>query len=69
LRIRTMTQLRGRSVPVAGARVRVRGRSVLTGSDGRVGVTVGVSPRRAVLRVVATKAGMRSAKTSVRVLR
>lgn len=69
LRIRTTTLVRGRTAPVAGARIRVRGRSLLTGRDGRVSMTVGVSPRRKQLRVVATKAGLRSAKAAVRVLR
>ena len=69
LRIRATTLLRGRTAPVPGARVRVRGRSLLTGRDGRVSVTVGVSPRRRLLRVVVTKPGLRSAKATVRVRR
>ena len=69
LRIRTTTLVRGHTAPVAGARIRVRERSVLTGADGRVKVTIGVSPRRKELKIVATKPGFRSAKTSVRVLR
>jgi S-formylglutathione hydrolase FrmB len=69
LRVRTRTLIRGRTAPVAGARIRVRGRSLVTGRDGRLSVTVGVSPRRKLLRVVASKPGMRSAKATVRVLR
>jgi hypothetical protein len=67
LRIRARTLVRGHTVPVAGARIRVRGRSLLTRADGRVGVTVGVSPRRKALRIVATKPGLRSAKATVSV--
>lgn len=69
LRIRATTLLRGHTAAVAGARIRVRGRSLLTGADGRASVTIGVSPRRSALRVVATKPGLRSAKATVRVLR
>ncbi len=52
-----------------GARVRVRGRSVLTGADGRVGVTVAVSRRRTELPVSASKKGLRRARVSLPVAR
>jgi S-formylglutathione hydrolase FrmB len=69
LRVRATTRIRGRTAPVEGARIRVRGRSLLTGADGRVKATIAVSPRRRKLRVAATKAGLRSARATVRVLR
>lgn len=68
LRVRATTLAGGRSVPVGGARVRVRGRSLLTGADGRVGVTVAVSPRRSRLPVSASRRGLRRAVVTVTVL-
>ena len=68
LRVRATTLVRGRTVPVAGARVRVRGGSLLTGSDGRAGITVAISPRRRLLPLSASKPGLRRARVTVRVL-
>ncbi|HEX8065238.1 MAG TPA: alpha/beta hydrolase-fold protein [Thermoleophilaceae bacterium] len=68
LAFRATTLLRGRSVPVAGALVTVRGRSVTTGADGRASATVPMPARRALLRVRATKPGLRAAGAAVRVL-
>jgi S-formylglutathione hydrolase FrmB len=68
LRVRATTLVRGHTTPVAGARVRVRRRSLLTAGNGRVSVTIAVSPRRRKLRVVATKPGLRSARATVRVV-
>jgi S-formylglutathione hydrolase FrmB len=68
LRVRATTIAGGRAAGVAGARVRVRGRSVLTGADGRVGVTVAVSSRRTELPVSASRRGLRHARVVLRVL-
>jgi S-formylglutathione hydrolase FrmB len=69
LRIRATTLVRSRTAPVVGARIRLRGRRLLTGADGRVSVTVGVSPRRRHLAVSASKPGLRRARVTVRVFR
>jgi hypothetical protein len=68
LRARATTQVAGRTVAVPGARVRVRGRSVLTGAGGQVGVTVAVSRRRTELAVSASKRPLRRAVVTLRVL-
>jgi hypothetical protein len=68
LRVRATTVSAGRTVPVAGARVRVRGRSRLTGGDGRAALTVAVSGRRTELPLSASRAGLRRARVTVRVL-
>jgi S-formylglutathione hydrolase FrmB len=68
LRIRATTLIRGQTAPVVGARIRVRERSLLTGADGRVRATVAVGARRTYLRVSASKAGLRGARLTLRVL-
>jgi S-formylglutathione hydrolase FrmB len=68
LRVRVTTLLGGRPVALPGARVRFRGRSVLTGDDGRVGITVAVSARRTVLPMSASRKGLRRARVELPVL-
>jgi hypothetical protein len=68
LRIRTTTLAGGRTVPVAGAQVRVRERRVRTGADGRVRVVVSLARHRRNLKVAAGKPGLRSARTTLRLL-
>lgn len=68
LRIRATTLLRGRTVGVPRARLRVGGRAVLTKRDGRRSVRVRVTRRRKRLRILARKPGLRGAKAIVRVL-